>query len=342
MMKDLISVIIPAYNAEKYIYRCVESVIKQSYTNLEIIVVNDGSNDSTYDKLKCIEKKYNNVIVVNQLNKGPSEARNTGINMAKGRYLCFVDADDYLEENMVGALYDLVKENKCGLAICGYYNFVDGERANIVSLEKDGFLSIRDYLYNMSSRLYTVYYGSLCNKIYDANIINNNSIKLNKNVSLAEDLLFNLDYLKYVKSVACLHESLYVYNQDNMQSITKESRVDYLWEMARTRFEICEKKYKEMGMYDVCEKNIDTAIAAELIAPSYDAVKENYKGFKIAKCKLKELYDEPFVRKALDNNKNKNMVHRIAKLSLKIRSFGLFVVLMRIWIRIQRYDSTKQ
>ena len=100
-MDDLISVIIPAYNAEKYMDRCLNSIVKQSYNNLQIIVVNDGSTDNTKKILEKFAEADNRIVVINQKNGGVSQARNNGIYIAKGKYMCFVDSDDYIDINMI-------------------------------------------------------------------------------------------------------------------------------------------------------------------------------------------------------------------------------------------------
>ena len=96
---------------------------------------------------------------------------------------------------------------------------------------------------------------------------------------MAEDFLFNIDYFMYMDSVVLVDKYNYYYFQDNNSSLTKTKDVDFLWKMAELRLSYCEEKYKEMGIYGECEKNIDTAFAVELIAPTYDILKEIYYKF---------------------------------------------------------------
>ena len=111
MSEIKVSVIVPVYNVEKYVKRAVESIIKQNFTDLEILLVNDGSTDNSLQEINLITEKYKNVKVFTQENQGVSSARNLGIKKAQGDYICFLDADDYLEDGVLNKFYSLCKEN---------------------------------------------------------------------------------------------------------------------------------------------------------------------------------------------------------------------------------------
>lgn len=122
---DLITVIIPAFNAEKYVYNCVMSVLNQSYKNIEIILVNDGSTDNTGVLCEQLAEKYNTIRVIHQDNLGPSAARNAGLDIAKGKYIGFVDSDDYICRNMYEKLYKLILKYDCEIASCDRYRNIN-------------------------------------------------------------------------------------------------------------------------------------------------------------------------------------------------------------------------
>ena len=105
MTEELISIIVPAYNASKYIEKCLNSILSQTYKNFEIIVVNDGSTDNTLDILKKCSEQSDKIKIVAQKNKGVSAARNNGLEHAKGQYIAFVDADDTLEQEFLERMY---------------------------------------------------------------------------------------------------------------------------------------------------------------------------------------------------------------------------------------------
>ena len=113
-----VSVCIPVYNAEKFISECLDSLVKQTLREIEIICVNDGSTDSSPEIIKQYQKKYKNIKLINQKNQGLGGARNTGIENATGKYVGFVDADDFVDEEMYEALYRLAEEKGCEIAMC--------------------------------------------------------------------------------------------------------------------------------------------------------------------------------------------------------------------------------
>ena len=126
MEKDLISVIIPVYKVEKYLEKCIESVLKQTYTNLQIILVDDGSPDNCGKICDEYAKKDSRIEVIHKANGGLSDARNVGISKAKGRYIGFVDSDDYIKENMYEILLNLIKKYDADVSICNLYDVIDG------------------------------------------------------------------------------------------------------------------------------------------------------------------------------------------------------------------------
>lgn len=122
-----ISIIVPVYNTEKYLSKCLNSLIKQTYKDIEIIVVNDGSKDKSLEIAKKIAKQDNRIKVFNKENGGLSSARNFGIEKASGEYIGFVDSDDYIKENMFEILYNMIKEANAKIAICGWYLVEDNQ-----------------------------------------------------------------------------------------------------------------------------------------------------------------------------------------------------------------------
>lgn len=126
MKNDLISIIIPVYKVEKYLEKCIESVLKQTYTNLQIILVDDGSPDNCGKICDEYAKKDSRIEVIHKANGGLSDARNVGISKAKGRYIGFVDSDDYIKENMYEILLNLIKKYDADVSICNLYDVIDG------------------------------------------------------------------------------------------------------------------------------------------------------------------------------------------------------------------------
>ena len=123
----MISIIIPIYNVEKYLSKCIESLVGQTYKDIEIILINDGSPDHCLSICEQYSKKDNRIIVIDQENKGVSAARNAGLKMAKGEYIGFVDPDDWIAVDMYEGLHSVIKQSDVDMVICGYeYYSEDG------------------------------------------------------------------------------------------------------------------------------------------------------------------------------------------------------------------------
>ena len=121
-----VSIIIPVYNMEDKLSKCLDTVVNQTYKNIEIIIINDGSKDNSLDIINDYAKKDSRIKVINQKNSGISVARNNGLNIATGKYICFADSDDYVEYDMIEKLLHCVKENKADICVCNYYEFSNG------------------------------------------------------------------------------------------------------------------------------------------------------------------------------------------------------------------------
>lgn len=124
-MKELVSIIVPIYNVEEYLAKCVDSILAQTYKNIEIILVNDGSPDNCLNICLAYAKNDSRVTVINKKNGGLSDARNAGIAKATGKYLVFIDSDDYIENNMIEELYNNITKNQADISICNFYITID-------------------------------------------------------------------------------------------------------------------------------------------------------------------------------------------------------------------------
>lgn len=206
---DLISIIIPAYNVECYISICINSILSQTYNNFEVIIINDGSTDKTGEICKKYALKDSRIKLFYQENKGVSAARNFGIEKASGNYIIFIDADDFLEDNMIKIMYDNINKYKCDIFICNY-NIIDtnGIKNNLNHSEKVILeLTAQDYkqkLYEHDS-----YRGYLWNKLIKKDVMD--TIRFDENIHIMEDLIFLDKISKNVKKAYYIND-LYLYN----------------------------------------------------------------------------------------------------------------------------------
>ena len=223
-----VSVIVPVYNVENYLNECLESLLKQTYKNIEIILINDGSTDQSKYICEKYEKNYLNIKVLNQENQGVSYARNRALKEANGEYIIFVDADDYCESNMIE---EAIKEmNDETLVIFGYNNvYVNKVEPKIFN--KD--ISIT----NVTERIITnkEIGGFLWNKVFIRKHIMNNGLIFNTNIHHWEDVIFVSQYIKQIKEVKYINKSLY-----NYRMRASGSSYDFLNEKNATVLNACE------------------------------------------------------------------------------------------------------
>lgn len=208
-MEELITIIVPIYNGEKYLDRCIQSILGQTYKNIEIILINDGSTDGSSKICRKYQKSYNNIVFIDKQNEGVSKTRNVGLKYAKGEYVGFVDSDDFIEKNMYSELYNNMKKCKSDLSICNYSYNNDIELKNIFSSQE-----ALEYLFEKK-----YFRGFLWNKLYKMSIIKNNSIYLDEDVFICEDLLFNYKYIKKCEKISYLDLKLYNYEINNTSAL---------------------------------------------------------------------------------------------------------------------------
>lgn len=201
-----VSIIVPVYNTAPYIDNCMQSILSQSYKNFEILVVNDGSKDNSLEICRAWELRDNRIRLFNQNNNGVSYSRNFAIDQSTGEYLVFIDSDDIISPDYVESLVELIEQNKTDCAVVGISKFYSDQGI----LFTDGNIDFYEGE-NISKALFTKLGGFLANKIYKADIINEHHLRLNENIFMSEDLLFNARYFQYCKSVVFMSGAKYFY-----------------------------------------------------------------------------------------------------------------------------------
>lgn len=235
--KDLISVIIPAYNAEKDIERCVRSIMEQGDLNFELIVVNDGSKDRTGEILGTLQEQYPGVQVLTQENLGLSMAKNNGLALGRGEFVLLLDSDDYIEANMLSTLRKEQKKHKADLVLCGYiihrralihgHHTTEQEEFTQKVYAKENFFPCGIPIDTLLHYYMKPLLNPNWNKLYKREIIEKNAIRFDTSTNLGEDLCFNLDYLLASESVAVSEQALYHFMCLNAESLSKKYRKDF-------------------------------------------------------------------------------------------------------------------
>jgi len=222
---EKVSVIVPVYNAENYISDCIETLIQQTYSNIEIVIINDGSTDESYRICKQYEKIDDRIKLINIENSGVSIARNIGIENSTGNYLTFVDSDDWIELNMIEFAINKAKEDNADIVIWSYFkSFKDRElKLPLVAKTDADFTNDKsiliyksiDSMYQQDKNIQTVSAGTTWCKLYKKSLIVENNIKFNPILTRAQDTIFSIKAFIQAKKIMYYNESLYHYRITN-------------------------------------------------------------------------------------------------------------------------------
>ncbi len=209
-MVKLVSIIVPVYNAEKQLSKCLDSLCSQTYTEIELLLINDGSKDGSRKIMEHYAQRFPFVRIIDQENKGVSAARNNGIQSARGDYILFVDADDSVSSEFASKLIDALEKDGCGLSVCGY-RWID-EKSGVATVSRFAVTGIqsRDVLIDQILRFRDVN-SSLWNKAFIADVIRSNGILFSEELAIGEDLCFIVDYALHIEQVNIMTEPLYDY-----------------------------------------------------------------------------------------------------------------------------------
>ena len=221
--KPLISVIVPVYNGEKYLDDCIKSILNQDYTNIEVILINDGSKDNSLNIMKKYESIDKRIRIINQENSGVSISRNKALKISKGEYICFVDQDDCIVKNYISYFYNLITKTNAEIALTPTaYKFTGNINYNY-NVESSDYIVV-DGKKAVENMLYYKYIISPWNKMIKHSLIEQNNIQFDKRFFSGEGFLFSIQAFYYSKKVVEGKESPYLYRCDNTSSgMTKYS-----------------------------------------------------------------------------------------------------------------------
>lgn len=253
MPNQLISVIIPCCNLAALTERCIDSILGQSYRELEVIAVDDGSTDATPEILARYAKSDSRVVFLRQENAGAGEAANRGIGIARGSYIAFVDNDDWIEPDMYQRLYAALTENNADMAVCNFNLVYDDHTDYCYSPMRDGAVNVRDDVYG--------YYCRYCacpkpnnytwSRLYRAEVIKGSDVRFER-FRLGADTLFNFKLLPRVKRTAFVSDGLYNYVQRADSSVYTLAKKMNIAEVYADGFEALADYYISNRLDDFC------------------------------------------------------------------------------------------
>lgn len=203
----MVSVIVPIFNAEEKLERCINSILHQSYQDIELILINDGSTDGSRKICKKYAEQDQRVYYAERQNKGVSITRNEGISLASGNYIQFVDSDDYIEKKMIEKMVNRMQDTEADMVICGFTEFFP-EYKDMRLPEIDKTIKMTEIGKEYPNIFKKFLLNSPCNKLYKKEKLVE---KFSEDLSLGEDLIFNLHNMKYFEKISFIKESFYNY-----------------------------------------------------------------------------------------------------------------------------------
>ena len=328
------SIIIPVYNVEDKLSRCLDSILNQDYRDYEIILVNDGSKDNSAEVCKKYSDKYEVVKYIDKENGGASSARNTGLENAKGEFILFVDSEDYVNENYFDVLDRFVINE--GLAVFTY---------RLITNKADYIIKIPSVCLDTSSDLFTISkslilsrtINSLYAKIFDRNVIEINNLRFDEKMPVAEDFNFCLDYLMNCNKVTVYYESVYVYDNTNVNSLVnskKEGLIDIYPYVFDTAY-----KTIDSSEFNITQKEELFKIWDKLHTDSFiTCVIEELKGVYSVTKKINNIRDycKKYYEKYSTTYGYVNIIHFSVRMCIRLRLAVVLYCLSFLYARLKK------
>ncbi len=254
-MAPTVSIIVPVYNAEKTIGRCVDSILSQQYTDFELLLVDDGSTDSSGAICDSYTLADSRVQVIHKENTGVSDTRNIGISRAAGVYLQFLDSDDWITPDATKLLVETARDHDCDLVISDFYRVVGERVSRKGDIDEDRVLTREEYAAHMMEQPADFYYGVLWNKLYRRDIVESHRLRMDPELSWCEDFMFNLEYIRHAQRFYALQVPIYYYVKTKGSLASQSLSISKTIRMKLMLFEYYNQFYKSVLDEDEYEKS---------------------------------------------------------------------------------------
>ena len=255
LMRPMVSIIVPIYNAEQYLRRCVDSILNQEYTDFELLLVNDGSTDASGDICEEYGDREPRVIVIQKENTGVSDSRNRALDRARGKYLQFLDSDDWITPDATRLFVRAAEEYGCDMVISDFYRVVGERLSTKGDIEEEGVLTREEFAAHMMENPADFYYGVLWNKLYRRDIVEEHNLRMDTDINWCEDFMFNLEYIRYAKVFYALHAPIYYYVKRKGSLASQGINISKTVKMKLNVFEYYNNFYKHVLEEEDYEKN---------------------------------------------------------------------------------------
>ena len=254
-MNPSVSIIVPVYNARKTIARCIESIINQEFQDFELLLVNDGSKDDSGQICDSYAAQDKRIRVIHKDNSGVSDSRNMALDLAKGKYIQFLDSDDWITTDATNLFFRAAEDHHCDMVISDFYRVVGQRVSHKGDIDDDAVMTREDYAAHMMENPADFYYGVLWNKLYRRDLVEEHSLRMDTNINWCEDFLFNLEYIRYAKVFYALHAPIYYYVKRKGSLASQGISISKTVKMKLNVFEYYNNFYKHVLEEEDYEKN---------------------------------------------------------------------------------------
>ena len=294
MNQPLVSIILPVYNAQNHLARCVGSICAQTYRNIEIIILNDGSKDQSLPVCEEFRQKDPRILLVDKANSGVSDTRNLGLKLASGKYVEFVDSDDYLDPDFTERLVAAAEENEADFVIAPYKMVIPAgaskpeqvldkiqDELGVMSVARPpevreyGFLPAGVYdkdtfALRLMDKPASYFYSVLWNKLYRRDLLTRNDIQFVSEMRWAEDLVFNLRYIQYAERFVAIDKPGYYYVQNPQSICHTQINLTTIMQNRLQMIDYYKDIYKKLGLYEEVQTQLHASLLglAESVSPT--------------------------------------------------------------------------
>ena len=320
-----ISILMPVYNAEKYLNETIDTIKNQSFSNWELIIVDDGSIDNSKEICTKLMNDDKRIKYIFQENLGVSHTRNVALENAQGKYIVFVDSDDLIHEDYLKILINSIEKNNSDISVC---NFIERKISNTGKVEDITREFYPKEVMEMSEmKDYIMDFGNsgllnpLWNKIYKREIIENNNITFDEKVETGEDFIFNLQYFRKAKKISFIKEKLYYYIRRNNNSITYKY-IENMYEKGWEIHSLLESFLEDMNFYN---KENAYVLYGNHLTGAFSAFLNLYHD----NCKLtpkekrkyiRRIIDRPYVKECAVNRKSDRGIIGLTSLLIRMNN----------------------
>lgn len=326
----MVSIVVPVFNSEKVIGRCIESIMAQTYKEWELILIDDGSTDHSLEICEKYADEDQRIKVFHQENRGASATRNHGIELAEGEYLQFVDSDDYIAKEMVEKLVNNIDETGADLVICGCVELHPDHTYELLP-EIEKTVNVRDLKNEYPNIFEKFLLNSPCNKLYKVNKV---TTGFPEEISLGEDLIFNLKYVRGIEKISFLPEVFYYYEIHD-QSLNRKYREDSIAIAERLYLENM-RFSKEYDMGCIAEKHISSIFIRFLLYGFSDLYAVSDHSGEKRKELLKFWVNNANVERAVKYAEKSGLYQKVAQFLIAHKNISGLVFLFNLKAKLRK------